>query len=42
MNGDKVAFRLRDAGTVLTHKDVMPAPYLDGKRLKSRVWTSEL
>jgi hypothetical protein len=36
-NGDKVAFHLRDAGTVLTYKDVMPTPYLSGTRQNSRV-----
>jgi hypothetical protein len=37
VSGDKITFRLRDAGTVLTYKDVMPTPYLDGTRQNSRV-----
>jgi hypothetical protein len=35
--GDKVAFRLREAGSVLTYKDVMPTPYASGSRVNSRI-----
>lgn len=36
LNGDKVSFRLRDADTVLTYKD-LPSPYLDGNRQNLRI-----
>jgi hypothetical protein len=37
VSGDKVAFRLREAGSVLTYKDVMPNSYLSGSRVNSRI-----
>ena len=37
VSGNKVAFRLRDHGTVLTYKDVMPSSYASGTRVNSRI-----
>jgi len=37
VQGDKVGFRLREAGSVLTYKDVMPSPYASGSRVNSRI-----